>query len=94
MLIDAGACVHARNGYGKTPLFDAVSFLDKTDVVEILLDAGAVVDAADMDGRTALAKAAREGAAKVLRLLLERGQTLNPQHLTLNAAPYTLHPKP
>ncbi len=48
-----------------------------TDMVRILLDNGAPVDAADHHGRTALIQAALYGWVAVMRLLLEQGAAPN-----------------
>ena len=47
------------------------------DALTTLLDAGAVIDALDDHGQTALMNAARDGHTEVVRLLVERGADLN-----------------
>jgi ankyrin repeat protein len=45
--------------------------------IEVLLDAGAAVDAKDEHGQTALMNAARDGHTAVVRLLVARGAALD-----------------
>jgi ankyrin repeat protein len=52
---------------------DGVGARAAVDVVELLLDAGAPVDAVDNRGRTALMIAAELGHAPVVEILLARG---------------------
>ena len=78
-LLDAG--VDAKRAYGNdlTALMwaagheDGVGARAAVDVVELLLDAGAPVDAVDNRGRTALMIAAELGHAPVVEILLARG---------------------
>lgn len=74
-LIEQSADVNATDNEGATPLMFAAA-RDSVEVVEILLDAGAVIDAADDNGETALYCAVRNttpAAAAIMRLLRERG---------------------
>lgn len=64
----------ARNGH--RPLHQAAQ-AGQTEVVEILLDAGAAVDAVDGDGLTALMRAAGSAAVPVGRRLLDAGAAVN-----------------
>lgn len=57
-------------------LIDAV-FSDRLDVVEILLDAGADVNAKTEHGTPALSLSANEGKCEILKLLISRGADLN-----------------
>ncbi|KAF8417409.1 hypothetical protein EV426DRAFT_377276 [Tirmania nivea] len=46
------------------------------EVVKVLLDRGATIDATTMRGSTALNKAAQNGHIEVVKVLLDRAQTL------------------
>jgi ankyrin repeat protein len=78
-LLAAG--VDARRAYGNdlTALMWAAGYeegfgeRDALDVVALLLDAGAPIDAVDNRGRTALMTAAEQGHAAVVEALLRRG---------------------
>ncbi|HKA79804.1 MAG TPA: ankyrin repeat domain-containing protein [Xanthobacteraceae bacterium] len=78
-LLDAG--VDAKRGYGNelTALMwaagheDGVGASAAREVVALLLDAGAPIDAVDNRGRTALMTAAELGRGEVVELLLARG---------------------
>ena len=84
-LLDQGANVNvADDGY--TPLHFAAAD-DSVGVVELLLAAGADIEAADDKGETPLYKAVRnttEGAVPITRLLLERGA--DPQAPLINGS--------
>lgn len=64
--------VNARDGYGWTPLMCAAAN-GHSRVVETLLDAGADVHLASVEGRTALHWASSRGMDETVRLLLDRG---------------------
>ena len=78
VLLECGANVGARDGYGRTPLYWAVEG-GNTDVVRLLIGAGADTNAASDDGMTPLntVVAALEngerchGHAEILRMLLQ-----------------------
>ena len=78
-LLAAG--VDAKRAYGNdlTALMWAAGYedgfgeRDAVDVVTLLLDAGAAIDATDNRGRTALMIAAERGHAAVVQALLARG---------------------
>ena len=78
-LLDAGVDANARAGNDLTPLMWAAGHDEGVGpaaverVVDVLLARGAVLDAADNRGRTALMIAAALGDAATVALLLQRG---------------------
>ncbi len=78
-LLDAGADAKARYGNDLTALMwaagheDGVGAAAAVAVVELLVARGAVIDAADNRGRTALMIAAERGDAAVVETLILRG---------------------
>lgn len=68
-MIEKGAEVNAGEG-DITPLHRA----ERADIVKLLLDGGAKVDAKDFDGNTPLMSS---GDADIVRLLIERGANVN-----------------
>ena len=88
--LDAGAEVNIRDGKGETPLYKAVLWSSAPSVVEVLLDRGADVDAAESHfGWRPLHMAAIKGDPVVAALLLgwsadlhaEGGDGATPLHL-------------
>ena len=76
--LDAGAEVNIRDGRGETPLYKAVLWNPTPSVVELLLDRGADVDAAERHfGWRPLHMAARKGDRIVVALLLGWGADLH-----------------
>lgn len=74
-LIEHGAGVNAKHAeWGYTPLQQAVKH---PATVKVLLDAGAEVDEGDEEEETALMKAAKEGVAESITLLLQYGADVN-----------------
>ena len=67
----AKADVNARNEYGGTSLMAAAYV--STEIVKLLLDAGADANARAQDGITALMLAAMSGNAETVSLLLDAG---------------------
>jgi len=81
MLLDAGADIQARNrhkfaGPGNSPLHGA-TYLNRQDVVRVLLERGADPNARDNAGLTALHLAAGNGWVDCARALLEAGADAN-----------------
>lgn len=69
MLAENPERVHERGGDGQTPLH----FARSRAVVDLLLDAGADIDARDVDHRSTAAEWMAESRADVARYLVERG---------------------
>ena len=78
-LLDAGVDVDTRYGNDLTVLMwaagyaDGAGVQDAESVVTLLIDRGAVIDAADNRGRTALMIATELGHAAIVDLLIDRG---------------------
>jgi len=77
-LLQHGADVNARGGYGRTSLSlvtrdDNANFPADLMIVRFLVEHGADVNARDEDGWTPLMGAARDGDAGVVRFLLDNG---------------------
>jgi ankyrin repeat protein len=81
-LLNDGADIEAETGEdetdeaAETALMQA-SWPGRIEVVKLLLERGAKVDAQDEDGDTSLMKAAYHGRLEVVRLLLEHGAAVN-----------------
>ena len=69
-LLDRGARIEARDGWGRTALIVA-SQVGVLETVHLLVDRGAYPDAQNHNGMTALMEAALTGRVKVMRLLLD-----------------------
>uniref|UniRef100_A0A8C5RPC9 Uncharacterized protein n=1 Tax=Laticauda laticaudata TaxID=8630 RepID=A0A8C5RPC9_LATLA len=69
-LLQAGANMYSLDQEGKTPLHLANQ---NHDLVQVLLKNGALVDARDERGQTALSYAASQGHEKTVKVLLEGG---------------------
>ena len=72
LLLDHGANVNAKNGFGNTALILASSS-GRADTVRLLLSRGADVNAVSNRGNTALRAARREGHADIVAILLAAG---------------------
>ena len=76
-LIDHGLDVNKPNWIGRTFLHSCVR-KNQIDTAEALLDAGANIDAIELEyGGTALAEAVREGQIEMVKFLLSRGADPN-----------------
>jgi ankyrin repeat protein len=69
----------ARNKFGATPLQFAAN--RRPELMLLLLDAGADVNAADVNGTTPLHGAAHGGQGAIARLLLDRGANVNAEEM-------------
>ena len=69
--------IFARDSDGHTPLHVAATFVGSVAVVELLLANGVDVNAVNRHGDTALHKAAGNGHAEVVALLVEHGAKVN-----------------
>ena len=87
-LIRAGADVNVADAHGWTPLMSAVGQPESAALVENLLIAGALPDAADNEGQTAMQIAARGQNVRAIELLLRhRRQELHGRTLLLGMSP-------
>ena len=77
-LLERGANVKARDNFHRTPLIAAAANWSgcDPDLVKLLLDHGADVNAQNRGGWTALAEAVWKGYVDVVALLLSRGASV------------------
>lgn len=76
MLINAKACVHAKNLYGRTPLHQA-AYSGVKVCVHVLLAAGAQVDQMDNIGQTALNDTFRLDKVECAEVLFDAGARMS-----------------
>lgn len=83
LFLDAGLTVHERCHYERTPLLYAILTWrnqeprDFEEIVKLLLDRGADVNAGDINNRSPLYFAAKNGCVEAVELLLKRGADVN-----------------
>jgi ankyrin repeat protein len=83
-----------RDKFGYTPLMCAVK-KGYTDIVKFLVEKGAQINLAGVNGLTSLHCAAQQGELELVKFLMEKGANVNqldefggtPLHLTLNGHP-------
>jgi ankyrin repeat protein len=83
LLLNAGADPNAQAPGGQTPLVlaaERLSRLQSASVIVFLLGRGARVNVPDMQGETALHKAARAGHLESAKMLIEAGEDLHARH--------------
>ena len=77
VLLEAGASVYTRNGYARTALHEALrSDSDNYDIVNLLLNHGAVLNDKDKFGLTPLHLAACHQPLRTVQMLVGRGANL------------------
>jgi hypothetical protein len=72
-ILDRGADLEVRDKHQWTALFHAVVMAGSTQVIKLLLDRGANVNAVDKGGFTPLHFAAERGVVEIVTMLLEKG---------------------
>jgi ankyrin repeat protein len=75
-LLQAGAAVNAKNGFGQTPLCRAI-WRGHVKAIQVLLEAGAAVDAINDSQETPLHWAAIYEKAEVIPVLLQAGAAVD-----------------
>jgi ankyrin repeat protein len=69
--------VNQKCSFGTIPLGSA-AYYNKKEMVELLLERGALIDAQDNGGWTALMQAADNGNQEILEVLLSHGASIHP----------------
>lgn len=78
LLLDHGACINRRDKFGRSPLWFASCYSDKTDMVRLLLDRGAWISSTDFEmGRSPLHQAAWNGNIDIATLLLDKHASID-----------------
>jgi ankyrin repeat protein len=77
LLLANGADVNARDGYGHTPLIQALWVNDHDKMMRLLLAKGADVNLADKAKMTALAYAAKQGQLEDVKILIGNDANTN-----------------
>jgi len=75
--IKLGADVNAREGKRPPPLLELIDSTPTTENVQLLLSAGAIVNAQDKYGNTALHRSVHLGYPDIAKLLLENGADID-----------------
>jgi len=70
--LEPGSSLEARWNIGRTPLMEA-AWNGQDEMIQLLLDMGADINAVDDHGMTSLIRAARRGPEKTIKILLECG---------------------
>jgi uncharacterized protein len=91
LLVNRGAPVNSpsRNAMRVMPLHSAIAN-QRTKIVQLLLDHGADVNAAQADDFTPLHEAAQNGMLDVTQWLLDRGAQVNPRLKSNSQTPLAL----
>lgn len=76
-ILNDGADINATKGDYKTTLVMEAAVRGHVEAIEMLLDKGADVDMADLDGWTALMGATVQGHLEAVTVLLEHGANVN-----------------
>ncbi|MCG8339694.1 MAG: ankyrin repeat domain-containing protein [Cytophagales bacterium] len=78
LFLDAGAKVDMRAGElaGRETALHKAAYAGHTKAVELLVERGATIDAADNRGKTALHDAASEGHLEIVKLLVGKGANI------------------
>ena len=78
LLIKKGANLEAKNEHGRTPLFNSNDiYINKLEIAEELIAAGADANTTDNDGNTFLSQEAEDGNKKMVELLIKNKADLN-----------------
>lgn len=88
-LIQSGADIHEKDGWGLTPLIQA-TIMNKLPVAEALLKAGVNIDQKDITGQTALQWAVNRRNRTFAEMYLEH--KANPNHYSTDGQPILVNP--
>jgi 26S proteasome non-ATPase regulatory subunit 10 len=86
--INNGVNINIKNLYGRTPLHLAAVVADPhtkefmCDILELLIESGAHIDATDIAGETPLFAACKKGNTEGVKILLYNGANIN--HININ----------
>ncbi len=89
-LLSKGADVHAKDSFGRTPLFDAMP-RGSTEVISLLLENGADVNARDRFGQTPLHHTVMAQKSPGVKALLEAGADVNNKDDYGNTPLFSIH---